>query len=388
MAESVGQWAHRGQPFAVVPIEGVDIGITAILGVADHGPFGLHPGEFGSARDFEAVYGVHPSSSASDNGSLAAGLRQAVRGFFENGGRRLRVVRLPALQQPGGEVDQRALIDGLAQLESMDEVALVCAPGVRLAQGHDRLCELLLGHCDARRDRMALLDAPRNATLAGARALRDQLHSRYGALYYPWVTTPDAARQESSGAEPAGSAAVPVPASAHIAGVFADHDGEPGAHKSPVSMPIVGTIALERPIDDDVYELLGPIGINILRVLSGRSGVWLWGGRTLSDDDWNYVAVRRYLIYLERSIARGLRALAFEPRSEALWDRVAAAVGQFLHGEWRSGALIGATPEEAFSVRCDHSSMTPAEIHAGRVVVMLGVALFVPGEFVLLRIEL
>jgi phage tail sheath protein FI len=388
MAEPVAPQMQSTQPYPTVSIEAAGIGTTAILGVADHGPFGLHPREFVSQCDFEAAFGRQTPSSASDSGLLAAGLWQAVRGFFENGGRRLRVARLPVSHNAGDAVEQSALLDVLAQLESVNEIALLCAPGVRLVQGHERLCESLLQHCDARRDRMALLDAPRDATLASARALRDRLQSRYGALYYPWVMTPVAAEQEGSGADSAGSETARVPASAHIAGIFADHDGEPGTHKSPASMPIVGAIALGRPIDDDVYDLLGPIGINVLRVLPGRPGVWLWGGRTLSDDDWNYVAVRRYLIYLERSIARGLRSLALEPRGEALWDRVAASVAQFLHREWRSGALIGAAPEEAYSVRCDRSSMTPAEIRAGCVVVMLGVALIEPGEFVLLRIEL
>jgi phage tail sheath protein FI len=63
-------------------------------------------------------------------------------------------------------------------------------------------------------------------------------------------------------------------------------------------------------------------------------------------------------------------------------------VAQFLHGEWRNGALIGATPEEAYTVRCDRTTMTAAEIDAGHVVVMLGVALIEPGEFIRLRIKI
>jgi phage tail sheath protein FI len=39
-----------------------------------------------------------------------------------------------------------------------------------------------------------------------------------------------------------------------------------------------------------------------------------------------------------------------------------------LKGFWRVGALAGATPLEAFSVRCDRSTMTQNDLDNGRLV--------------------
>ena len=53
---------------------------------------------------------------------------------------------------------------------------------------------------------------------------------------------------------------------------------------------------------------------------------------------------------------------------------------------WRDGALQGATPEQAFFVKCDAETNTPDEIAAGRVVIEVGLAPVRPAEFVIFRI--
>jgi phage tail sheath protein FI len=57
-------------------------------------------------------------------------------------------------------------------------------------------------------------------------------------------------------------------------------------------------------------------------------------------------------------------------------------------GKWRAGALVGATPREAFFVRCGvGTTMTGQDIADGRLIVEVGMAAVRPAEFVLLRIE-
>ena len=58
----------------------------------------------------------------------------------------------------------------------------------------------------------------------------------------------------------------------------------------------------------------------------------------------------------------------------------------FLMLLWRQGALQGATPEQAFYVKCDAETNTQAEIDAGRVVIEVGMAPVKPAEFVIFRI--
>ena len=54
--------------------------------------------------------------------------------------------------------------------------------------------------------------------------------------------------------------------------------------------------------------------------------------------------------------------------------------------EFRKGALAGTTPEEAFFVRCDRTTMTQNDLDAGRLVCLVGVAPVRPAEFVDFRI--
>jgi phage tail sheath protein FI len=67
--------------------------------------------------------------------------------------------------------------------------------------------------------------------------------------------------------------------------------------------------------------------------------------------------------------------LVFEPSGEALWARVRSRFEQVLERYWRAGALRGATPQQAFEVRCDRSLMSQSDLDQGRVVVLVS---FVP----------
>ena len=78
-----------------------------------------------------------------------------------------------------------------------------------------------------------------------------------------------------------------------------------------------------------------------------------------TDPEWKYVNVRcRYFLYLERSIEKSTQWVVFEPNGEDLWGNVRDTIDSFLNNEWSNGHLLGATPEEAYFVRCDRSTMT------------------------------
>ena len=114
----------------------------------------------------------------------------------------------------------------------------------------------------------------------------------------------------------------------------------------------------------------------------------VWGARTVSSDpEWKYVSVRRLAIFIEASIAKGLDWAVFEPNGEALWGRMRSCAEDFLLGVWRSGALQGDKPEDAFFVRIDRTMMTQGDIDQGRLVMVVGVAPLKPAEFVVLRFE-
>ncbi|MCB1899146.1 MAG: hypothetical protein KDH16_07650, partial [Rhodocyclaceae bacterium] len=60
-------------------------------------------------------------------------------------------------------------------------------------------------------------------------------------------------------------------------------------------------------------------------------------------------------------------AALFEASGPALWQRVTRSIEQLLSAFWREGGLGGATPAEAFSVRCDRSTMSQNDLDNGRL---------------------
>ena len=55
---------------------------------------------------------------------------------------------------------------------------------------------------------------------------------------------------------------------------------------------------------------------------------------------------------------------------------------------WRAGALAGDTPTDAFTVRCDRSTMSPQEIDTGVLVAEVTFTPTVPVQAITLRLPL
>ena len=104
------------------------------------------------------------------------------------------------------------------------------------------------------------------------------------------------------------------------------------------------------------------------------------------DPEGDYVNIRRYLVYLEKSLNEGTQWAVFEPNNETTWARVSESIAEFLTREWQAGALQGTTPQEAYFVRCDRTTMTQNDLDNGRLVCLVGVAPIKPAEFEIFRI--
>jgi phage tail sheath protein FI len=129
--------------------------------------------------------------------------------------------------------------------------------------------------------------------------------------------------------------------------------------------------------------------VNVIRDFrADRRGIRVWGARTMSSDPlWRYVSVRRLFIFVEESIEQGTQWVVFEPNYEPTWQAVRLSITGFLRSVWRSGALAGTTPDEAFFVKCDRTTMTPDDIDNGRLICLIGIAPVKPAEFVIFRIS-
>jgi phage tail sheath protein FI len=270
------------------------------------------------------------------------------------------------------ELDDRTGLDAL-NLDEYREVALVAAPGIV----EEAIQLAIVSHCENNKFRFAVLDSAKGlGDPSGIDPRTDLTDTQYASFYYPWVGVADLQS----------NAKRYVPPSGHVLGLYARTDIDRGVWKAPANDILRGVMDLEYPIDTRTQQVLNPKGVNAIRQFPGR-GIRVWGARTLSSNSlWKYNSVRRLFIFLERSIYEGTQWVVFEPNDEKLWARVKDTIRLFLRTQWRNGAMMGLTEDEAFTIACDRTTMTQDDILNGRLVCQIGIAPVRPAEFVIFQI--
>jgi hypothetical protein len=303
-----------------------------------------------------------------------------------------------------------------APAPALDQIApssfnIMCIPDLALVSNAEQASVIVAAQrfCKARQA-FLIVDPPppsaamTNAWLSGANAVpvddigtsggmtrlqdwADQLvnpDSDATAAYYPWVQIPDPWNN---------SVARYVPPSGTVAGVYATTDANTGVWKAPAgtAATLAGVTGLaDLTITDTVTDILNVQGINCLRTLAGDRTV-VWGARTLasvSNGAFTYVTTRRLTDLIQQSLQQSLTWTVFEPNGPPLWSSLAVDTNTFMAVLWREGAVLGATPTEAFNVSCDATTTSVADIKAGIVNISVEFAPVRPAEFVILNIPL
>jgi phage tail sheath protein FI len=349
-------------------------------------------------------------------------LPDAVYGYFANGGGNCYVISLRALKEPAqeakrsrksktaaeeppadanpsppaflpltveeiiGDISDRT---GLGGFENQDDISLLLCPDMMAGYDSSEAAKerikaiqaAMIVNCERNRYRFAVLDTPPdlNAQQVAQWRKDGNIDTSYAAMYYPWIYVADLSGGESTRKL--------VPPSGHVAGIYNRSDNERGVHKAPANEVVQLALDLEIRLSRNEQDVLNPLGVNCIRSFPGR-GIRLWGGRTLSSNPaWRYVNVRRLFIMVESSMDVGLQWVVFEPNDSNLWARVRRDITSFLRLVWLGGALFGATPEQAFYVKCDEE-LNPLEVRdLGKLIIEVGLAPVKPAEFVIFRIS-
>jgi Bacteriophage tail sheath protein len=181
-------------------------------------------------------------------------------------------------------------------------------------------------------------------------------------------------------------------ASGAVAGIFARTDATRGVWKAPAGTEAgVAGGDLAAQVNDAQQGNLNVLGVNVLRTFPIFGNV-VWGARTTVGADqaaseWKYLPVRRMALYIEESLYQGLKWVVFEPNDEPLWAQIRLNVGSFMHQLYRQGAFAGATPKDAYLVKCDKDTTTQADVDRGIVNILVGFLPLKPAEFVVIRIQ-
>ena len=296
-----------------------------------------------------------------------------------------KLLEAPQANDFRGDISDRTGVEGL---EVLDDVTMLVVPDLMTTMPGEKLNldmvkavqTMMIAHCERMGDRVAILDAPPDITPQEVKRWRMDIagfDTSYAAMYYPWIKVMD----------PATDTIVKMPASGHIAGLWARNDNTRGVHKAPANEVLSAVVGLAYQTTKGEQDTLNPIGVNCVRSFPGR-GIRVWGARTLSSDPaWRYINVRRLFNYVEKSIENGTQWVVFEPNNRKLWARVNRDVTSFLRTVWRDGALFGSAPVEAFYVKVDDELNPPESRDLGRLIIEIGMAPVKPAEFVIFRIS-
>lgn len=173
-----------------------------------------------------------------------------------------------------------------------------------------------------------------------------------------------------------------------MAGVYATVDRSRGVWRAPANVQLNAVLAPKVHLASDSQDALLARSINPLREFAGR-GVVVWGARTLAgnDNEWRYVPVRGFITFIEASIRKGTKFVAYAPNETSTWLLVKALIQNFLFGLWNQGAMPGTKPEEAFFVLVGQGeSMTLHDIQQGVLRVQIGIAFVKPAEFLIISL--
>jgi phage tail sheath protein FI len=328
--------------------------------------------------------------------------------FFSNGGGPCYIVSVGNLSDPIVKGDDNSgLQGGLKLLEKEDEPTLILIPEATSLANKAHFFDLMneaLEQCNKLMDRFAIMDVYGEDTTDFRNSIRSDLgYLKYGAAYHPWLETSLSfaydeetvklgTHVDENGGAPGTDLngkklgadevklkknalynqiraelhklRVTLPPSAAVAGVYSRVDESRGVWKAPANVALLGVAKPTINITGDEQEDLNVDAttgksINAIRAFTGK-GILVWGARTL----W----------------------AIFEPNDANTWIKVKTMIENYLILKWRDGALMGAKADDAFFVKVGQgSTMTTQDILDGRMIVEIGMAVFRPAEFIILK---
>jgi hypothetical protein len=406
----------------------------------------LRPTRISSLQEYEQLYGLPAADKITVAVTKATGVADvtepavtyllywSVKLYFDNGGGVCYITSVGTYKSPaavalGGVQGTVGLQDGLAVVSQEDEPTIIVIPEAIKLKDTDyaALVKAVLLQCGKLGDRFGVFDLFQGDKVLDAAALgKNREHFgtsnlKYGAAYYPFIKSnftyfvaedeknvkvkvdggaekdlTDLATTDTTSYNLVKAALtdprVTLPASGAVAGVYAATDAARGVWKAPANVSLNDVIEPVVRLDSEKQgefnvDATSGKSINAIRAFAGK-GVLIWGARTLAgnDNEWRYVSVRRFFNMVEESVKKSTYWAVFEPNDANTWVKVRGMIESYLTDKWREGALAGATPKDAFYVRCGlGTTMNAQDILQGLLNVEIGMAVVRPAEFIVLK---
>jgi phage tail sheath protein FI len=279
---------------------------------------------------------------------------------------------------------------GLRALDPVQDLSLLIVPGRATPAVH----HAMVHYCEVTRTGsvFAVLDPPENQGAVDivryVRWTAGLLNlSEFGAIYWPRVKALNPAKSVFGRTEQ-----IVVPPSGIIAGVYARTGGATpgGIYDPPAGIEkgrMFGVLGFESDgaLEEAKRDLVYPKRINPLTTAPGLPR-YIDGSRTLKGDgNFPFVAERRGVSFIERSLKRGLQFARHKNNTEGLRAQVRRTITSFLLTQMNNGAFRSREPGKAFFVDVSDQLNTPTVIFSGKLVARVGLATNKPAEFIILR---
>ena len=384
---------------------------------------------FGGAKKFVLTVnlsaGVMTAALKTSPAQIMHNMYSSLQMYFANGGGPCWIVSVGGYTDT---IDASDFTAGLDVISKIDEPTLLVFPDAASLSttNYNTVVSAALLQCNTLQDRFVIADyigaTVGSSDLGTYRTAISSPYLKYGAVYGPNLKTTLNYAYDETAVELTGSGwqagantlddlsasgantnldqyakakaaisqlMVSLPPSGAIAGIYAAVDRDRGVWKAPANIALSNVIAPSIFVTDADQGLMNVDAtsgksINAIRSFTGK-GTLVWGARTLAgnDSEWRYVNVRRLFNFAEESIKKATEFSVFEPNDRNTWTRVRTTITNFLTNLWRDGALVGATPEQAFFVAVGlGETMTAQDILDGKMIIKVGLAASRPAEFI------
>jgi hypothetical protein len=269
---------------------------------------------------------------------------------------------------------------GLFALQAIEGFNLLCIPPLDREQDVGMSTLMIAARFCRERHAMLIVDPP--AAWSSARVALEALRSwpfrsENALMHFPRLSAFDRLRGRIETFAPCGA----------VAGMLARLD-----EAWPVWAPAQSEDATLRSglrpataVSDSERVRLAQAGVNTLLAVCAPAlpsvpTCTLAAGGGVSSD-WKYLSARRLALFINASIERGTRWLAFEQNSHPAWQRAREQTEAFLDALDAEGAFAGAAAEESYFVICDERVNTRDSVSQGKVKLLYGFALTRPCDF-------
>jgi len=269
---------------------------------------------------------------------------------------------------------------GLFALQAVEAFNLLCIPPLGREQDVGLSTLMIAARFCREHHAMLLVDPP--AAWSSARAALEALRSwpfrsENALMHFPRLTALDRLRGRVETFAPCGAVAGMLARQDETWPVWAAAQSEDTTLRSG-SRPATTVTDSER-------ARLAQAGVNTLLAVRAPgmpsvTACTLAAGGGVSSD-WKYLSARRLALFINASIERGTRWLAFEQNSHVAWQQAQAQTEAFLDALDVEGAFAGAAAEESYFVICDERVNTPGSVAQGKVKLLYGFALTRPCDF-------